>query len=98
MCVCREEGCSKGCVSLSGPLAPPPSQTNIELTREEDFAKILELEEEQVRRMCDDIIAMKPDLVISEKGVSDLAQHFLVKHNISCIRRVKKSDNNRVAR
>ena len=75
-----------------------PPQTNIELTREEDFAKILELEEEQVRRMCDDIIALKPDLVISEKGVSDLAQHFLVKHNISCIRRVKKSDNNRVAR
>lgn len=96
--MCREEWCSKGCVSLSGPLAPPPPQTNIELTREEDFAKILELEEEQVRRMCDDIIAMKPDLVISEKGVSDLAQHFLVKHNISCIRRVKKSDNNRVAR
>ena len=41
---------------------------------------------------------MKPDLVITEKGVSDLAQHFLVKAGISVIRRVRKTDNNRIAR
>ena len=29
---------------------------------------------------------------------SDLAQHYLVKANISAIRRVRKSDNNRIAR
>ena len=48
--------------------------------------------------MCDAIIALKPDLVITEKGVSDLAQHFLVKHNITAIRRVRKTDNNRISR
>ena len=74
------------------------NQTNIEIKHEEDFAKILQLEEDYVRKLCDDIIAVKPDLVITEKGVSDLAQHFLLKHNISCIRRVKKTDNNRMAR
>jgi len=36
--------------------------------------------------------------VITEKGVSDLAQHYLVKAGISVIRRVRKSDNNRIAR
>ena len=60
--------------------------------------RILQLEEEFVKKQCDDIIALKPDLVLTEKGVSDLAQHFLVKNNISCLRRLKKSDNNRVAR
>ena len=45
-----------------------------------------------------DIVAFKPDLVITEKGVSDLAQHFLLKSNISVIRRVRKSDTNRIAR
>lgn len=45
-----------------------------------------------------DIIAFKPDLVITEKGVSDLAQHFLLKSNISVIRRVRKTDTNRIAR
>lgn len=40
---------------------------------------MLELEEEHVRRQCDDIIALKPDVIFTEKGVSDLAQHFLLK-------------------
>merc|ERR1712241_1207328 len=74
------------------------SQTNIEITKEEDFSRILELEEEYIQQICSDIIALKPDLVITEKGVSDLAQHFLVKAGISVIRRVRKSDNNRIAR
>merc|ERR1719414_418022 len=74
------------------------SQTNIEMLQEEDFAKILEQEEAYIKKICDDIIAHKPDLVITEKGVSDLAQHFLVKAGITAVRRLRKSDNLRVAR
>ncbi|KAM5437818.1 T-complex protein 1 subunit gamma [Microsporum ferrugineum] len=74
------------------------SQTNIEISKEDDWNKILQIEEEQVKRMCDAILALKPDLVITEKGVSDLAQHFLVKHNVTALRRVRKMDNNRIAR
>ncbi|KAK5130091.1 T-complex protein 1 subunit gamma [Meristemomyces frigidus] len=74
------------------------SQTAIEISKEEDWNRILQIEEEQVRAMCDAIIAVKPDLVITEKGVSDLAQHYLLKHNITALRRVRKSDTNRVAR
>lgn len=46
------------------------SQTNIEITKEEDWKRILEIEEEQVKLMCDAILAVKPNLVITEKGVS----------------------------
>ena len=46
------------------------SQTNIEVSKEEDWNRILQIEEEQVKQMCDAIIALKPDLVITEKGVS----------------------------
>ena len=35
---------------------------------------------------------------MTEKGVSDLAQHYFVKNNIACLRRVRKSDNNRIGR
>ena len=48
--------------------------------------------------MCEKIIAVKPDVVFTEKGVSDLAQHYLMKANITAIRRLKKTDNNRLAR
>lgn len=55
------------------------SQTNIEIQKEEDWNRILQIEEEQVQLMCEQILAVKPNLVITEKGVSDLAQHFLLK-------------------
>ncbi|XP_003486345.1 T-complex protein 1 subunit gamma [Bombus vosnesenskii] len=74
------------------------SQTNIEIMKDTDFTRILELEEEFVKKMCEDIISVKPDVIITEKGVSDLAQHYLVKAGISAIRRLRKSDINRIAR
>lgn len=46
------------------------SQTNIEISKEEDWQRILQIEEEQVKAMCEAILSVKPDLVITEKGVS----------------------------
>merc|ERR1712061_949556 len=74
------------------------SQTNIEIMKEDDFSKILEMEESYIKKICEEIIKFKPDLVITEKGVSDLAQHFLSKADITAIRRLRKTDNLRVAR
>ncbi len=74
------------------------SQTSLEFTKETDFARGLQLEEDYIKSICEDIIKFKPDLIITEKGISDLAQHYLVKANISAIRRLRKSDNNRIAR
>ena len=74
------------------------NETNIEITNENDFEKILKIEEEQVKKMCYDIIKFKPDLVITEKGLSDIAQHFFVKNNITALRRLRKTDALRIAR
>lgn len=74
------------------------SQTQMEITQEEDWNTLLKMEEEYVENMCMEIIAHKPDIVITEKGVSDLAQHYLAKANITAFRRLRKTDNNRIAR
>lgn len=74
------------------------SQTNVEVTKESDWEKLLQQEEDEIKKVCDEILAVRPDLVITEKGVSDLAQHFLLKANVSVIRRVRKLDNIRIAR
>lgn len=74
------------------------SQTSVEIIGDQDFTRMLEIEEEHVQRICADIIAIKPDLVFTEKGVSDLAQHYLVKAGITAIRRLRKTDNLRIAR
>ncbi|XP_049771235.1 T-complex protein 1 subunit gamma-like [Schistocerca cancellata] len=55
------------------------SQTSVEIMKETDFTRILQLEEEYVQKFCNDIIALKPDLIFTEKGISDLAQHYLLK-------------------
>ena len=74
------------------------SQTNIEFTKETDFTAALEQEKKEVKKLCEQIIKVKPDLVITEKGASDLAAYYLQKANISVIRRLRKTDNNRVAK
>jgi len=75
------------------------SMTNMEFTQENDFKKALAMEEIEVKRMCEAILKVNPDIVITEKGVSDLAQHHLMKQgNCTVFRRLRKTDNNRVAR
>ena len=61
-------------------------------------AALLKIEEDWIEHMCRHVAEFKPDVVITEKGLSDLATHFLTKAGISAIRRLRKTDNNRIAR
>jgi len=74
------------------------SQTNIEMTSNTDFEKYLQIEEEWIRQLCNDIIALKPTVLLCEKGCSDLAQHFLQAAGITVLRRNKKWEMNRLGR
>lgn len=74
------------------------SAANVQIENEEDWTKLLRIEEEYIENVCAQIVASRPDVVITEKGVSDLAQHYLMKANITAFRRLRKTDNNRVAR
>lgn len=55
----------------------------MEVTKEEDWNTLLRMEEEYIENMCASIVAFHPDIVITEKGVSDLAQHYLMKAQIT---------------
>lgn len=46
------------------------SQTNMEFSKESDWARAQQIEEEQVISQCQHILQFKPDLVITEKGIS----------------------------
>mmetsp|Transcript_17165 Transcript_17165/g.44400 ORF Transcript_17165/g.44400 Transcript_17165/m.44400 type:complete len:551 (-) Transcript_17165:322-1974(-) len=74
------------------------SATSVELTDESQWEALLKQEEDWVASVCRDILLLKPDVVVTEKGVSDLAQHFLVKAGVTVLRRMRKTDNNRIAR
>ncbi|KAK9937559.1 hypothetical protein M0R45_014338 [Rubus argutus] len=74
------------------------NQTNAELLKEEDWGVLLKLEEEYIEGLCVQILKFKPDVVITEKGLSDLACHYLSKAGVTAIRRLRKTDNNRIAK
>lgn len=74
------------------------NMTNAELMNDDDWNALLKMEEDYVLNLCTQIASFNPDLVITEKGISDLACHHLSKKNITAIRRVRKTDNNRIAK
>jgi T-complex protein 1 subunit gamma len=55
------------------------SQTSMEMTKESDMTDALQQEMNEVMLLCHQIMKWNPDVVVTEKGVSDLAQHFLMK-------------------
>ncbi|CAD2220758.1 T-complex protein 1 subunit gamma [Angomonas deanei] len=87
-------------VLLDSPLEykKPETAINVEVSKDTDWEALLKQEEDYVRSICNVIISFKPDVVITEKGASDLAAHFFYKAGITCIRRLRKTDNNRIAR
>jgi T-complex protein 1 subunit gamma len=74
------------------------NMTNVELKNDEDFVALLKMEENWTRKVCERLLSFKPDIIITEKGLSDLAIHFLQRAGVSAIRRVRKTDNVRIAR
>jgi T-complex protein 1 subunit gamma len=70
----------------------------VELKDANNFEQLLKLEEEYVKGLCEDIAKFKPDVVFTEKGLSDIAAHYLMKSGVSAFRRCRKTDNNRIAR
>ena len=58
----------------------------------------LDQENRMLREMVDKIKASGADVVFSQKGIDDMAQHFLAKEGILAARRVKQSDMEKLSR
>lgn len=54
------------------------SQTNMEFSKEGDWERAQDIEEEQVKALVNKILEFKPDLVITEKGVSGALRLFII--------------------
>jgi T-complex protein 1 subunit gamma len=70
----------------------------VDIENAEEWKQAMEEEESVVRKLVNDILKWKPDLVITEKGLSDEAQQIFVRHGVTALRRLRKSINVRVAK
>jgi len=70
----------------------------IEITSPENLEAFLQQEEKMMKEMVEKIAASGANVVFCQKGIDDLVQHYLSKRKISAVRRVKKSDMEKLAR
>jgi archaeal chaperonin len=70
----------------------------INISSPDQMKLFLEEENKMLKTMVDKIIAAGANVVICQKGIDDIAQHFLAKANIMAVRRVKESDMTKLAR
>jgi archaeal chaperonin len=70
----------------------------INISSPDQMNMFLEEENRMLKSMVDKIIATGANVVICQKGIDDIAQHYLAKSGILTVRRVKESDMTKLAR
>lgn len=70
----------------------PETEAKIQITDPEQMQSFLDQEEKMITNMVKKIKDSGATVVLCQKGIDDIAQHYLAKEGIAAIRRVKKSD------
>ncbi len=76
----------------------PDLSTKIRVTDIDQLEKFLEEETQLIKEMVEKIAATGANVVITQKGIDEVAQHFLAKKGIMAVRRVKRSDIEKIAK
>ncbi|HDH91500.1 MAG TPA: thermosome subunit, partial [Candidatus Aenigmarchaeota archaeon] len=74
------------------------TDAEIRITSPEQLQAFIEQEQEMLKEMVEKIAKTGANVVFCQKGIDDLAQHYLAKHKILACRRVKKSDMEALAK
>jgi len=73
-------------------------EAKIQITNPDQIQAFLDNEERMLRNMVEKIEKSGANVVLCQKGIDDLAQHFFAKKGIYAARRIKKSDIEALAR
>ncbi|HOV66953.1 MAG TPA: thermosome subunit alpha [Methanoregulaceae archaeon] len=76
----------------------PESNAKIRLTAPGQEQAFIENDERMSREIAEKVIRTGANVILSQKGIDDLAQHHLAKAGILAVRRLKTSDLKRLAR
>ncbi|MFQ5976082.1 MAG: thermosome subunit alpha [Candidatus Hydrothermarchaeales archaeon] len=74
------------------------TDAKIQITDPQQLMAFVEEEERLIKKMVEKVKASGANVLFAQKGIDDLAQHFLAKDNIFAVRRVKKSDMEKLSR
>jgi len=74
------------------------TDAKIQITDPGQLQKFVAQEENILKEMVDSIVSSGATVVFCQKGIDDLAQHFLSKQGVFAVRRAKKSDMEKLAK
>jgi thermosome len=74
------------------------TDAKIKLTDPAQMQAFIEQEEEMIRDMVEKVIDSGANVIFCQKGIDDLAQHYLSREGIIALKRVRKSDMLRLER
>jgi archaeal chaperonin len=70
----------------------------ININSPDQMKMFLEEENKMLKSMVDKIISSGANVAICQKGIDDVAQHYLAKSNVLAVRRVKESDMTKLSK
>ena len=73
-------------------------ETKIQISDPTQMSAFLAMEEKMLKDMVEKITKSNANVVVCQKGIDDMVQHYLAKENIYAIRRSKKSDLEKLAK
>ena len=84
---------------LDSPIEVKETSTDAEININDpsQMKNFVEQEEEQLKEMVEALNEAGANVVICQKGIDDMAQHYLAKHGIFAIRRVSSGDIQKLA-
>ena len=74
------------------------TDAQIRITSPEQMQSFIEQEQRMLKAMVDKIVRIGVNVVLCQKGIDDIAQHYLAKRGILACRRVKQSDMNMLSK
>ncbi|MEK6861649.1 MAG: thermosome subunit beta, partial [Nanoarchaeota archaeon] len=74
------------------------TDAKIEITSPDQMEAFIQQEEKMLRKMVDKVVSSGANVLVCQKGIDDIAQHFLAKAGVYALRRAKKSDMEKLAK
>ena len=94
----RLENAKIALIDVSLEIEKTELDSKINIERPEMIEAFLKEEEKMMRDMTNKILASGANVVVCQKGIDDMVQHFLARKGMMAVRRAKKSDMEKLAR
>ena len=94
----RVEGSKIALLNCALEIEKTEFDSKLNIDNPDQMKRFLDEEEKILRGMVEKIASVGANVVVCEKGIDDVVQHFMAKKNILAVRRVKQSDMEKLAK